>query len=811
MPVLAQDFRHAARALFHNRQATLIALVALALGIGVNTAIFSVVHAVLLSPLPYRDPDRLVTLLGEDSNPVSAGDFYAFRDQSHSFSDVAAAEAWSASLTGGETPRQIVGLRVSDDMFAMLGVPPLRGRTFSAADVDAGRDQVVVISHSMWLREFGGLPGIIGRNITLDRAAFEVIGVMPPEFHFTPFWITQAEMWAPLDLSNRKHEHGYSSLRVFARLATGAAMGEAQADMNRVTGLLAAAYPDTNARMHIEVESLTEKSVGRVRPALQLMLGAVGMVLLIACADVANLALARVTARKKEIAIRRSLGAPFWRIVRQFLLESVTLSVVGAGCGVVLAAWGIHAIRAMLQPDAGSFNVRLLRWNEIGLDPPVLLFTVALAIASGVLSGLLPAMTGARGMGDALKDRNASSGGGRLRKVLVAFEIAIALVLLTGAGLLTRSFLRLREVKPGFDPRNVMTMTISLGGRDEYLGAAREQLYRSILERVSAVPGVRRASMTNHLPLAGDLWKLRFEVEGRPIPAPGSEMMTVYRVSRPGYFAVMRTPIREGRDFTDQDDAKSPRVAMINETLRRRLFANENPLGKRITFGDPRKPAWMVIVGVIGDIRQQGWTQPAENEIHVPFAQSQFLTGAQPWVSSMTLVARTDLDAASVGSAIENAVWSIDRNLPLSQVQTLEHAIGNATWEARFSLLVTGIFSGVAVILAMIGIYGVMAYEVAQRTNEIGIRMALGAGSRAILRLIAWRSIPVALGGIAVGLAAAAMLVRIMRTMLYNVDVFDSVTFAAVVAMVLIVAIAAALIPARRAMKVDPMVALRRE
>ena len=812
MPVLVSDFRNAVRVLLHNRQATLAAVLALALGIGANTAIFSVVRAVLLSPLPYREPDRLTTLLGPNSNPVSGGDFLAFRDQSHSFASAGAAEAWSASLTGLETPQQVVGLRLSGDVFPMLGVTALRGRTFSAADLESGRDHVVVIGYEMWQGVFQGSPDIIGRRVQLDHELYDVIGVMPPEFHFTPFWVTQAQMWAPLDLSKRKNEHGFNSLRVFARLKPGVTMSEAQADINQVTSNLALAFPDTNAKMHILVESLTEKSVGRVRPALELMLGAVGMVLLIACANVASLTLARATARQKEIAIRRSLGASRWRIARQLLIESVTLSLAGGALGLLLAAWSIRVIQAMLQPDAGSYSVRLLRWNEIGLDAYVLVFTFSLAVATGVLFGLLPAVSASRpNVNDAMKNRVASSAGRSLRKALVGAEIAIALVLLAGAGLLTRSFLKLRAVDPGFDPRNVMTMTISLGGRDEYTGAARDILYRSILDHVNAVPGVRQASMTNHLPLAGDVWTMIISFENRPAPPRGSETFAVYRVSRPGYFAVMRVPILKGRDFTDRDNSGSPRAVIINEALRRRMFRNEDPIGKRITVGDVRNPAWMTIVGVIGDIKQQGWTQPAANEIHVPFAQSQFLTGRQPWVASMTLVARTDIDAASAANAIKDAVWSIDSNLPLSQVQTMEHAIGNATWESRFSLLVAGIFSSVALILAMIGIYGVMSWEVAQRTNEIGIRMALGAGASTILRLIARQNIPVAISGIVCGLGAAAALVRLMRTMLYSVDVLDPETFVSVVVLILIVAVVAAFIPARRAMAVDPMVALRRE
>ncbi len=797
-----------------SRAVTLIAVVALALGIGANTAIFSVIHTVLLSPLPYHDPDRLVTLLGPESAPISPGDMEEFGEHARSFELVGAAEGWSASLTGLESPEQVVGLHVTEDIFPMLGVAAQRGRTLLAGDFSPGQDRVLVIGYELWQRAFGGSPEVVGKKVMLDHESYTLAGVMPQGFHFTPFWITQAEMWAPLDLSKRMHQHGFNSLRVFARLKPGVGMRQAQAEADQICHNLAAAFPDTNARMKLLVESLTEKSVGRLRAALELMLGAVGMVLLIACANVANLALARATARRKEIAIRLSLGAQRMRIARQFLTESTVLSLMGGALGLLLASWGTRALQAMLRPDSGSFNARLQRWNGIGINLPVLWFTLGLALATGILFGLAPALTASRGgVNAALKEggRGSTGGGSRFRKMLVAGEIAVALVLLIGAGLLMRSFLALRSIDPGFDPRNVVTMTVSVAGRPEYVGAAREILYRSVVERVAAVPGVESVSMTNHLPIAGDTWGVRLTVEGRPLPAPGNEMNTVYRVTRPNYFATMRVPILAGRDFTGHDDANAPPVAIINETIARHVFAGENPLGKRITFMDPRgHPVWMTIVGVIGDMKQQSWSEAPANEVHVPFLQDdQFLSGKNPWTAAMTLIVRTAIDAASATSAVKSAVWSVDRGLPLSQIETLEHAIGNATWESRFSLTLAGIFSSLALVLAMIGVYGVMAYEVAQRTHEIGIRIALGAGGSGIVRLIVGQSLPVAIAGIVCGLAAAAGLARLMRSMLYHVEAIDPLTFGTVALLVLVVAAAAALIPARRAMKVDPMIALR--
>jgi predicted permease len=650
---------------------------------------------------------------------------------------------------------------------------------------------------------------VIGQNILLDGENYTVIGVMPREFYFAPFWVTSAEIWAPLDLRQTARRDRYS-LRVFGRLTPGRSRTEAQSEIDQICHSLAAAYPDTNVNMRWVVESLNEKAVGRVRAGLEVLLGAVGMVLLIACANVANLALARATARQKEIAVRLSLGAQRWSIARQFLTESVVLSMAGGVAGLLLAVWGVQGLKAMLRSHlTGS--------EKIGIDAQVLLFTLGVAILTGLLFGIAPAYSASRGdVNDALKDgaRGSSAGGGGIRRALVASEIAIALVLLIGAGLLMRSFVRIRAIDPGFDAHNVLSMTISTAGRPEYVGVARENLYKTILDRVEAVPGVGQASMTNHLPLGGDVWSLWRTVEGRPIPERGKERSAVYRVSRPNYFATMHVPFIAGRDFDDHDTENAPPVLIINEALAEREFPRESPLGKRITLGDPRGTAkWMTIVGVVKDVKQGSWTDAAADELYIPFRQSGdlFYSGTGPHAAGMTLVVRTNIEPASLARAVKSAVWSVDRNLPVSHVETLENTIGNATWQSRFSLLLIGMFSALALVLAMIGIYGVMAYEVAQRTHEIGIRMALGANRGGIASLIARQSLPVALIGIACGLGAAAALAKLMRGMLYEIDPADPVTFASVAALVLIVATLAALVPARRAMRVDPMIALRHE
>ena len=655
------------------------------------------------------------------------------------------------------------------------------------SDFAPGKEHVLVLSHGLWQRAFGGSNDAIGQHVLLDGASYIVIGVMPADFYFAPFWATRAEMWAPLDLSARLHSRDGQSLRVFGRLKPGVSAQSAQIEVDQICRNLDAAYPENDTGLRMVVDSLTEKAVGRVRLALQVLLGAVGMVLLIACANVANIALVRATARHKEISVRRALGAPRWRIVRQFLVESIVLSLAGGSVGLLAAQWGTQALKATLTSH-------LTRSNTIAIDMQVLLFTLGLALITGILFGVAPAFSASRGdVNDALKEggRGSTSGGSgaRLRRALVACEIAVALVLLVGAGLLMRSFMKLRAIDPGFDPHNVLTMTISLAGRPEYTGANRETLYRAILEQVQALPGVGEASMTNHLPISGDLWTRMRTVEGRPLPEPGKGVGAVYRVSRPNYFSTMRVPFAAGRDFTDRDSSAAPQVMIINETLARREFkTSAAAIGKRITVDDPRKnPTWRTIVGVVRDLKQANWSDRPFDEVYIPFAQDpQFFAGAESHFSVMTLVVRTNLDAASLARDVKRAIWNIDRNLPLSHVETLETTIGDATWQSRFSVLLIGIFSALALMLAMIGIYGVMAYEVAQRTHEIGIRMALGAKRGAIASMIARQSLPVALLGIVCGLGAAAGLARVMRGMLYEIDPVDPATFAGVAALVLV-------------------------
>jgi predicted permease len=811
---LFQDLRYALRALRQNMAVTLVAVLALALGIGANTAIFSVVHAVLLEPLPYADPARLVTLLGPRSHPLSPPDFLDIRNQARSFEGVAAAEGWTGNLSGRSTPEQIVGLHLSKDMFRVLGVPALRGRTFSRDDFEPGQGRVLVISCGLWQRRFGGAADAIGQTVVLDGEPYTLIGVMPASFQFTPFWVTQAEMWAPLDVSDRVTKRSFNSLRVFARLRPGVTAVTAQAEIDGICRNLARAYPDTNTNMQVLVEQLQEKVVGNIRPALLVILGAVGLVLLIACANVANIVLARATARQRETAIRLSLGAQRIRIARLFLTESVVLSILGAIPGLLLATWGTNMLQVMLQPDPGA-NVRLEHWDSVAINAPVLGFTLLLSLATGILFGLAPALLASRqDLNDRLKEGGRSLTGGRgsgLRKGLVAAEVAIAIVLLVGSGLLMRSFLNLRDVNPGFDSKNLLTMTVSVAGQQQYAGPQRENLYRRLVTALQGLPGVRSVAMTNHLPLVGDTWGTNMAIEGRPIPTPGHEMNTIYRETGPNYFATMRIPLRKGREFNEHDNLNSPQVAIINETLAKSAWPNQDPIGKRITL-DTTHPLWLTIVGVIKDVKQSNWTGPLDNEVYIPFLQdTEFLNSQHPWRAYVSIVIRTDSDAEALMPAVQQTIWSMDREMPVSRLQTMSHAVGNVLWQSRFNLMLIGIFSAIAMILAVVGIYGVMAYEVAQRTQEIGIRMALGANRNGIVRLVFSQSLRMVLIGVIVGVGSALVLARLMTTMIYQVQPADPLTYVGVTALVFAVAALSALLPARRATRVDPIIALRYE
>ncbi|HTH47050.1 MAG TPA: ABC transporter permease [Candidatus Limnocylindria bacterium] len=812
------DLRFAFRQLLKNPGFTAVAVLTLALGIGANSAIFSVVSGVLLRPLPYKEPDRIVTVLHEYSAPVAPADFLDWREQNRSFEILAAAEAWGGTLTGKDRPENIRGIRMGTGLMELLGVAPQIGRGFQADDYLPGHENVVVLSHGLWQRRFGGSPDIIGQSITLDSHSSTVIGVMPPSFRFAPFWATKSEMWAPLSLTERARERGSHSLRIFGRLKPGVTRQQAQADMETIWKRLEAAYPDTNAGRSIHVDALLDKVVGNIRTALLVLLGAVAFVMLIACVNVANLLLARAAAREKEMSIRAALGSSRWRIVRQLLTESLMLSCFGALLGLLIGSLGVGFLKEYLAGSANSYSVRLPRVGEIGMDAPTLLFTIGIAVLTGVVFGLVPALQAARpNLQGALQEGSRGSSAGRtsqrLRGLLVISEVALALVMLAGAGLLLRSFSRLSAIDPGFNPKNTLSMTVSLAGQDAFTGPKREAFYQALFQKIGAIPGVQSVSAINHLPLAGDQWGRGIYAEGHPLPAPGQGDGAVYRVCVPHYFSTMGMTLLRGRDFTERDRSQAPEVVVINEALARRQFGAEDPIGRRITMDDPRgTPEWLTVVGVVKDVRQGSWAEVPQNEFYLPWLQTDsYVTSTAGHFAYMTLVIRTGADPRSFVGAVQNAVWSLNADAPVSSVTTLEEVVSDAVWQQRFNVILIDLFAALALVLAVVGIYGVTAYSVTQRTREIGVRMALGAGRGDVVGMVVGQGARLALAGVTLGVVTALALTRLMRGLLYEVAPSDPATFVGVSLLLVVSALVACWLPARRAAKVDPMVALRAE
>ena len=786
-----------------NRLATLVALIALALGTGANTAIFSVVHAVLLRPLAYHNAEQLVTVLSPNSSPVAPAVFFELKDRTRSYAALEAAQAWGANMSTADAPEQVHGLRLTPEMFPLLGVPALRGR----ADVADTRS--LVISYGLWQRRFGGADSAVGSTLTLDGENYTIAGVMPPDFRFAPFWITDAEMWSTLDLTPRRNDRRGASLRIFGRLAPGASAKSAQAEATRISNDLAQSWPESVAGLDLRVDPLREKVVGKVRPALMILLGAVAMVLLIACANVASVALARAMARRREMAIRLSLGAARWRIVRQLLTESVVLALAGGALGLLLALWGTRAAIVSALP--------LPRGAEIGIGGEVLLFTLALSVITGLFFGLAPALAATRTeVADVLRATGRGvAASSRGRRLLVAGEIALVFVLLAGAGLLLRSFAALRSIDPGFDASHLLTLSVSVAGQPSYIGDSREQLYRTLLDRIASTPGVRGAAMINHLPLAGDVWGTRLAIEGRPAPRPGEETNAVFRVALPGYFQTLRIPLAAGRDFNVDDRAGRPAVILINDALARHEFGGaQAAVGKRLRIdSSDTRSEWLTVVGVVRNVRQGSWTSSAENEIYLPFAQDPFgfRDGREPHVTAMMIAVRTTGEPTTAANAVRAAIRGVDRHLPVSKMESMDEVIAGATSQSRLETMLVGLFATVALVLSVVGIYGMVAYEVARRTREIGIRMALGASAAAVLKMVARENLPVAAGGIGAGMAVAMVASRMMESLLYQVQPGDPGTYSVVTVLVLLTIVLAAMVPALRAARTDPAGALRQE
>ena len=806
MENLLSDTRYAIRNLLRRPAFTLIAVVTLALGIGANTAIFSAVNALLLKPLPFPELDRVVAIWdkmpsrGVLHNEVTVANYLDLKNQNQTFEQLALYRWWSPNLTGVEPPERLQGFQVTANLFDALGMKPIMGRNFTEEENQPGKDAVVIITHSLWQRRFGGDPEILNKTITVNTVARKVVGVMPQNFNFPK----GAEMYAPIamtpELMKSRGSHGYY---IIGRLKRGTPITSAQAEIDNIMARLEQQYPETNTGWGATAFPLVADMVRQYDTALWVMMGAVGFVLLIACANVANLMLARATGRQKEIALRTALGASRWRIIRQLLTESVIVALVGGALGVLIGYGGIDALRVANPGDAVKF---VPGWSQFGIDAQVLLFTLGLSVISGIVFGLAPAWQSSKpNLNDSLKEgsRHTSGSSHRLRSSLVVFEVALSLMLLVGAGLLTRSFLSLLRANPGFNSDNMLTMSLVLPALKYKEDPQREAFFRDLVQRVKVYPGVESAAVVNYLPLGGANSSDSYLVEGEPEPKPGQENDGRYRVASPDYFRTMGISIIRGRGFTEQDKAGATPVVIVNETLARQHWPGQNPIGKRIRFYGPLDRApWMEVVGVIADVKHD-LTIPVTPEYYLPHAQDSW--------NGMVLVAKTNVDPASLAGALRQQVWAIDKDQPVFDVRTMREVKSESVAVYSFSSVMLAIFAGIAMVLAAIGIYGVMAFAVTQRTQEIGIRMALGARTADVLKLVVKHGMKLALLGIVLGLAGSWALTRFIGKLLVGVQPTDLLTFSVVSLCLLVAAFIACYIPARRATKVDPLVALRYE
>ncbi len=815
MTGLLQDLRYTLRQLRKSPGFTAVAVITLALGIGANTAIFSVVNGVLLRPLEFRDPDRLVRVWhvppaksfpGMTTFSVSAANYLDWERQNHVFEGMAIYTFHGFTLTGSDKPEQVDACAATSGFFSTLGVQPMLGRVFSSEEDQPGQSNVVVLSHRLWQEHFGSNPDIVGQDINLDGQSYLVAGVMPASFQFPDF----AQMWTPMAWTDKERAvRGEHHSVVVARLKPGIDLKQAQAEMNTISSRLEQQYPEDNKGWGAVVVPLHDDLVSDVRPALLVLLGAVAFVLLIASVNVANLALARTFSRQKEIAIRTALGASSARVLRQIFTESVLLALAGGALGLTYAHAGVRLIMAYLAD-------KLPHSIEVGLDSKVLAFTAAISIATGILAGVLPALRLTRGdVNQSLKQglgrTDADSSGNRTRSILVVSEVALSLILLVGAGLMIRSFQRLHGVNPGFDSRNVLTMTAMVSRAKFPLPAQQVTFFDQVLQRVRALPGVESAGVVDDIPLDNGGSHQPVAIEGRPT-VPMSEQPEVdVRLISTGYMSSLHIPILRGRDFSDTDLAGRPAVILISESMARQLWPGEDALGKRLTltfFPD----AVRQVIGIVGDVKLDGLDQTRPSAtLYFPLDQvSVPSTGG--WSSfPMTLVVRSASRSTGLVSAVSNAVHDVDREMPLRDILTMDDLVANSLSQQRFNMLLLGAFAGLALLLAAVGIYSVLSYSVKRSVREIGIRLALGARLGDVLRMVVFEGMKPTLLGVAVGTAGALALGRVLSSLIYEVKPTDPITFLVVTALLAVIALLASIIPAYRATKVDPMVALRYE
>jgi putative ABC transport system permease protein len=797
MEVLLQDLRYSVKMLLKNPGFTAIAVLALALGIGANSAIFSVVNAILLRPLPYADAERLVWIWGKspsgDKGAVSPPDFLDYRKQSQSFGQLAAFIQATHNLNDMDNPERISGAATSANFFDTLGVKPMLGRTFFAEEEQAGHDSVAILSHGIWQRRYGSDPNIVGKSIPLDGKPFTIVGVMPPGFNFPE----KAEVWevAPFYLKGMTVRKAHF-LRLVGRLKPNVKLDQAQAEMDVVSGQLAQQYPDTNKGYGLMLVSLNEKVIGNIRSTLLMLLGAVGFVLLLACANVANMLLARAAGRQKEIAIRTALGARRSRLLRQLLTESVFLAMLGGFAGTLLAFVGTKLLIA-------STSSNVPRLEEVTLDSRVLIFSFAISILTGLVFGLVPALQASRpDLNETLKEGGRSSGGGakrnRISNVLVVAQVALALVLAIGAGLMIRSFSRLQDVNPGFTTNNLLTMQIELPQTKFPKPPQRANFFNQLQEQIRAVPGVVSMATVSELPLSGQLNDTYFHVDGGSTDPSQSKILANYRSTSSGYFKTMGIPFKSGRDFTSQEVNEGAKVVVVNEMIAEKYFANQDPTGKRLII-DFNEAVPYEIVGVVGNIHHLGLDRSISPEMYIP----QFPSGAT------NVVVQTKSNPADITGAVRGAVRAVDRDQPIANLKTMDELVEASVSQPQFRTLLLGVFAALALILAAVGIYGIISYSVAQGTHDIGLRIALGAQRQGIFKLILMNALRLVLIGLFIGLTLSLVLTRFLSNLLYGISATDPTTYLWVSLFLVGVALAASFIPAYRATRVNPLVALR--
>ena len=806
MQTLFQNLRYGFRLLRTKPGFTIVAVLTLALGIGANTAIFTVVDAALLRSLPYKDPERLVHLWEATEQQqtkqreLSYPDFLDLKQHSQVFEGVAGYNGRNVTLTHGEVKERLQATRVTSNFFSILGVEAALGRTFQPEEDRPGAPALVILNHNLWQRRFSGDPNLIGQAINLNGTNYTVVGILPPHFQFAP--IADAELWVPLNPSANEVSRRFTHwLNVIARLKPGLTVEQARAGTQVIAQRLAEADPQFHQGAMIRIIALRDQIVGAVKPLLLVLLGTVAFVLLIACANIANLLLTRAAARHKEIAVRLALGATRWHLVKQLLTESMLLALLGGALGLFLARWGIDLIVAAIPQSQMNFGPGL------AIDLRALAFTGALSLLTGVIFGLAPALQASKAdLQESLKEGSRTSSiaaSNRLRSMLIVSEIALALVLLVGAGLMTKSLLRLLDVDPGFDPKNLLTFQLSLPSAKYGANNQAPVFYQQLLTRLETLPGVKGAGAVNRLPLVGGSTGVPL-IEGRPAPAPGQEPVANVRTVSFGYFRAMGIPLIKGRVFTEQDQVGAPRVLMVNQTLAAQLFSGQNAIGQRIRFtftGD--QP--FEIVGVVGDEKVTPLDTATTPVIYFPHLQNSDL--------AMNMVVRTATDPLAFASTVRSEVRAMDADLLVYHIESMEHhiAMRPSTMMRRYPTMLIGAFAAIALLLAVIGIYGIISYSVSQRTHELAIRIALGAGRRDILKLVVGQGLGLTAAGIGIGLAAAFMLTSFLSSMLFEVGTSDPLIFIGVAMLLAAVALLASYLPARRATKVDPMVALRCE